>query len=429
MSVGGMARRPVLAGLVAAFAATIGCADDSRVNTAAPSAAVVSAEVLRVDTLASGLAIPWGIAEAPDGRLFVTERAGRLRVISAEGLRREPLLSIPVHAEDKDWHPESGLMGIALDPEFSENGRAYVMATFARAERPATPTRLQRILRTLKLQKPRLDELAFESRILRLRIEGDRVAAVDTLVRGLPAFHYHAGGAVSIGPDGRLYVTVGDVRLPQLAGDSRRPIAAVLRYERDGSIPRDNPDPASPVWAVGLRNTQALLWTAEGSLFGVDHGPSGLPGEGGRAGRDELNYIEGGRHYGWPTDAGPPGPGSSVPPLHWWSEAVAPAGLARGPSSSEQVVLLVGRLRGGIEQLSLESLRPDAARDDSLRRGWRVSADTIFPLPDIGRVRSLLRASDGSLYVTTSNRDIRGTADSLDDLVVRVRRAASPTAP
>jgi glucose/arabinose dehydrogenase len=428
MTHGSIAQRAAHAGRLALLVVGVACSYSPVSDATPPSGAVVSTEVLLVDTLASGLVIPWGIAEAPDGRLFVTERAGRLRIITSDGLRIAPLLSLPVHGEDPNWHPESGLMGIALDPDFTTNGVAYLMATFARADTPAVPGLLARVLRASGLQKPRVSELAFESMILRLRIVGDSVASLDTLVRRLPAFHYHAGGAVTIGPDRKLYITVGDVRLSQLAGDPRTPVAAVLRYELDGRIPADNPEPPSPVWAIGLRNTQALVWTSNGALFAVDHGPSGLPGEGGRAGRDELNYIEGGRHYGWPVDAGPPAPGTSIPPLHWWPEAVAPAGLATQLLPDGSVALFVGRLRGGIEQVTVALTTLRAPAGDSIRSVWTVVADTLFALPDLGRIRNVLHAADGSLYVTTSNRDIRGSADALDDLVVRIRRAPT-TAP
>lgn len=422
------ARRAMRVGCSAALCASAACADAS--DPLPPAEAVVATEPLRIDTLATGLVVPWGLATAPDGRVFVTERAGRLRVLTADGLRTEPLLTLPVHAEDPEWHPESGLMGIALDPDFATTGHAYVMATFARTTPAASPSAMGRLLRRVGVAQPEPNELPFVSHVLRLHIDGERVTVVDTIVRDLPAFHYHAGGAVAIGPDGKLYVTVGDVRLPRRAGAADARIAAVLRFERDGRIPADNPDPASPVWARGLRNTQALAWTADGTMLGVDHGPSGLPGEQGRAGRDELNQIVRGASYGWPREAGPPAASGSEAPLHWWPTAVAPAGIAMlggstaaagpaAPVAAQAVRVVVARLRGGINLLSLQR------RDDR----YAVAADTLFPLSDLGRIRSLLAMPDGSLYATTSNRDIRGTADSLDDLVVRIRRGPPSIAP
>jgi len=428
MTIGSIAQRAAHAGRLAVLVIGVACSYSPASDAAPLAAAVTSAEALLVDTIATGLVIPWGIAETPDGRLVVTERAGRVRIITPEGLRVAQLLSLPVHGDDPNWHPESGLMGLALHPDFAANGLAYVMATFARTDTPAVPGLLARLLRASGVRQPSLSELAFESMVLRLRIVDDSVASLDTLIRELPAFHYHAGGAVAIGPDRKLYISVGDVRIPKRAGDPGAPIAAVLRYELDGGIPTDNPEPPSPVWAIGLRNTQALAWASNGALFGVDHGPSGLPGEGGRAGRDELNHIEGGRHYGWPSDAGPPAPGTSIPPIHWWPEAVAPAGLGALPLPDGSVALLIGRLRGGLEQVTVELTPLRTPAGDGIRSVWTVVADTLFPLPDLGRIRSVLRATDGSLYVTTSNRDIRGSADALDDVIVRIRRAPT-TAP
>lgn len=373
---------------------------------------VVTLESPRVDTVVSGLEIPWGLARLPDGRWLVSERTGKLRVLQSDGrLRPAPILTLDVHAVDSSWHPESGLMGVAVHPDFAANGYVFIAGTFARELAAPTPSRLQRLWRRVFTAAPTVDDLPFENRILRVTMQGDSVIDVRTIVRGLYTNHYHAGGALAVGPDGKLYSTLGDGRMPALAPQWTVPAGKVLRYEIDGSIPADNPDPTSAVWASGLRNTQALAWLPDGTLLGVDHGPSGLPDEASRSGRDELNVLEAGADYGWPRPS--EGRELSRAPIRRWDDAVAPAGLAveRVSATGDSAWIMVGRLRGGVERILLER------RDGQ----WRALSAEQVPLPTLRRVRTLVMDADGSMYITTSNRDIRGVARSSDDLIARVR--------
>lgn len=394
---------------------------ESAPTGSAASAPAVPTPTLVIDTLATGLVVPWGLALAPDGRLFVAERPGRLRVIRADGLRPEPLAQFDVHAEDSTWHPESGLMGIALAPDFAESGHAFLLATVPRRDVPAPPGFIARLARRLGVARPTTDELPFENRVLRVTIGPDSAFDVRVIVDGLYTNHYHAGGAIAFGPDGKLYVTVGDGRLPALAQRPDLPVGKLLRFESDGRIPADNPVPDSPVFAAGLRNTQAIAWLPDGTLLGVDHGPSGLPGERGRSGRDELNVLVAGGNYGWPDAAGWELVEGFQRPIYVWRDAVAPAGLAiaRGGSGAWARSLFVGQLRGGIERLELAQDGPHL----------NVAVAERLPLPRLGRVRTILAAPDGSLYITTSNRDIRGVAGTSDDVVLRIHAPRPTTTP
>ena len=401
-----------------AVLALVACGSDVHpvADVSVAAVPVTEASVDRVDTLRTGLEVPWGVARLPDGRWLVTERRGRLRLFSAEWASpTAPLLSLDVHASDPDWHPESGLMGVALSPDFASTAQVFVVGTFPRDDRPDAHGPIARLWRRLVPPAPSMDDLRFENRIMRLTLRGDSVHDLRVVVRGLYTNHYHAGGALAVGPDAKLYTTLGDGRTPPLAARADTPVGKVLRFELDGGTPTDNPDPGSPVWASGLRNTQALAWLPDGTLLGVDHGPSGLPGEAGRAGRDELNIIEAGADYGWPTPHG-----ESHAPLRRWESAVAPAGLAveRVSADGDSAWVLVGQLGGGIERLAL------------VRRGdrWRAVHATRFAVPALRRVRTLWMGDDQTLYVTTSNRDIRGVALDGDDLIVRVRLPRAPDA-
>ncbi len=368
------------------------------------------------DTVATSLSTPWGIATTRDGRIFATERNGCLLRIAGE--RRITLGCLDVYAEHPNWHPESGLMGLALDPDFTSTSALYVYATVPRDPAPAAASTTTRLLRRLGLASPSPADLAFENRIYRLVLRGDSIVERRSIVVGIPTSHYHAGGALAFGPDGMLYATVGDGRIPPYAQDSTALIGKILRYRADGSVPPDNPIPGSPVWAWGFRNPQGLAWLPDGTLFAIDHGPSGLEIEGQRMGRDELNVVRRGANYGWPTVAGVDrtagdrrDSGATVAPIRVWHPAVAPAALAyEGSDATGAHHLLVARLRGGLERISVEQ------RDGT----WSVTRAELFALADLRRLRGIHRAGEHQWLVGTSNIGVRGVDHGADDLLVRV---------
>lgn len=188
----------------------------------------------------------------------------------------------------------------------------------------------------------------------------------------------------------------------------------LLRYTRIGGIPAEQPVPDSPVFARGLRNTQAFAWLPDGMLLGVDHGPTGMEQEQRRRGQDELNVLRAGGDYGWPHVTGWQTASGITSPAWMWPDAIAPAGLPVRPATSpDSAQLLVAGLRGQLEQLTLacaNGVRHKAARTTLL--------DGTY-----GRLRSVVVASDGSVLLTTSNRDARGIARPGDELVVRLTLA------
>lgn len=372
---------------------------------------------VRVETLAGGLEVPWDLAFTPDGRIFVTERPGRIRVIEHGRLRTEPWAELDVFARDSDIRPESGLMGIALDPDFERNGHLYVMAT---VDRRGGGRLLARALRRVQQLMGRPTGSAWENRVYQFTDRDGYGSDRRTLIAGLPANYYHAGGALRFGPDHMLYLTIGDVLDSERAQDPASRIGAIHRYRSDGTRPDDSPFPGSPVYAHGLRNSQGLVWhPATGTLFAVDHGPSYLPHEGERLGLDELNVIVAGGNYGWPAEAGRERGARFREPIAEWSPAIAPAALAlyQGtlfPQWSGD--LLVTGLRG-------QQLRRVAIESDPDQLGtWRVIAEEVL-LEGIGRIRALRVGPDGALYLATSNRDGRGHPGPIDDRLLRITPA------
>ncbi len=375
----------------------------------------------RVDTVARGLEVPWGMASLPDGRLLVTERTGRIRVIRDGVLDPTPWATVSVYANEPGIGPETGLLGLALAPDFATSGHVYAVATVWRSEGDRTrsvPTRLWR--RALGL----VDETAtlrFANQVLRFTERDGRGVEPTIIVPELPAAYYHAGGAIGFGPDGMLYVSMGDAMLPERASRETGWLGRIHRFTPDGNVPADNPAPNSSTWAYGLRNVQGMDWTDGGSMLAIEHGPTGMAQEGARAGHDELNHIVPGGNYGWPTALGGETVGDSRPALWTWRAAIAPAGLAvyRGPISAWRGSVLVAGLRGGLERVVLEE------RGDSIRV---VAAESLLPSSH-GRLRTVHIDSSGEVYITTSNRDARGAARPDDDLILRLVPASDSTPP
>lgn len=341
-----------------------------------------------IETVASGLATPWAMAFAPDGRIFVTERAGRIRVIYRDTLLPEPWATLDVVADG-----ETGLMGIAVAPDFATSRHVYVVGTFR------TPDR------------------EFVNRVVRLTDRNGKGVEPTIIIDSIPAAKYHAGDAIAFGPDRKLYVATGDAREPGTAQEEESLAGKILRYEADGRIPGDNPDRGSPVWASGLRNPQGIAWEPwTKQLFAVDHGPSGFPSERLRRHHDEVNAIRAGGNYGWPEVAGAEDDDRYVAPMLDWTPAIAPAGLAVYTGEDFPAWrgnLFVGALRGA------QLRRVAVARGSEGSSGWRVLDEQVM-VHGLGRIRAVGMGRDGYLYFATSNHDGRGKPAAEDDRLMRL---------
>jgi len=366
---------------------------------------------LDVEEVAGGLEVPWGMAFLPDGRMLFTERAGRIRVMGAEGVEPEPWAEVEAYSLD-----EGGLMGIAASPEFARDGHVYIVTSYWQGGRGLPARVWRRVLGVLVpgvVHPVRLRILRFTER------EGRGVDPV-ILWEGIPTARLHAGGGLAFGPDGMLYLGTGDAQRPALAQDPASLVGKVLRITPEGKVPRDNPDPTSPVVASGVRSVQGIDWLPDGTGLFIDHGPTGLPWEDGRVHRDELNPLLLGGNYGWPAVSGMVEHPEHLSPLVEWTPAVAPGGLLvyRGSLLPWRGDVLVGGLRGvQLRRVVLES-GPGGAID--------VVCEEILLEGLLGRLRGVAEGPDGSVYLTTSNRDGRGGEPAPgDDRILRV----TPTGP
>ncbi|MEX0786659.1 MAG: PQQ-dependent sugar dehydrogenase [Dehalococcoidia bacterium] len=246
-----------------------------------------------VQVVATGLSDPAGLAFLPDGRALVTEQhTGQIRMIENDALRDEPFARIDNVAEDA---LELGLLGIAVDPEFDANRWVYVF--YVEAGLDGKP------VRSVLARLTERDGFAFE----RTELAAFPPVATDV----------HTGGGLKFGPDGRLYVTIGDMGRQHLAPDPAEPEGKILRLNRDGSAPDDNPfagraDADPRVFATGFRNLFGIAFHPD--LPGRAIAPDNAVGEG-----DELNIVEPGGHYGWAGEEG-------TAPIWQYLNPVGPAG-------------------------------------------------------------------------------------------------------
>src|SRR5712691_2693156 len=290
---------------------TKGCSSQDTTPSASEVFSTGDGVRFRVEVVVKSLEIPWALVFMPDGRLFVPERPGRVRIIDiARGTSDLSLTLDDVFAEG-----EAGVLGLALDPAFTSNRLAYLYYT-ARTSRGAV------------------------NRVVRYRESGGRLGEPVVLLDDIPANTIHDGGRIRFGPDGLLYITTGDAASEELAQDVASLAGKILRINPDGTTPRGNPF-SSPVYSYGHRNPQGLDWNpASGDLWGSEHG---------NIGNDEINVIDNGANYGWPRiEAAATLPGMRTP-ITFFNPALAPSGTSfyRGQRFPQFVNdLFVATLRG-----------------------------------------------------------------------------------
>jgi glucose/arabinose dehydrogenase len=313
--------------------------------------------------LATGLDVPWGIAFLPDGSALIAERpTGRIVKLPASGGATTVVGTVPGVRDDG----EGGLLGLAIAPDDPNTLFAYLSSTVG------------------------------DNRVIRMPLDGGRLGPPTTVITGIPTADHHDGGRMIFGPDGNLWIGTGDAGDTGRSQDQNDLGGKILRLKPDGKVPADNPFPGSPVWSFGHRNVQGLAFDSAGRLWATEFGQNTW---------DELNRVVKGGNHGWPDIEGKGGRAGYVDPQVVWSTADAsPSGLAIVDD-----VAYVAALRG--------------------QRLWQVpltggvagKPKALFS-QTYGRLRTVLAAPGGGLWLTTSNRDGHDPGPhSGDDKVLQVR--------
>lgn len=365
-----MDRRRYLATLGAA-AAVAGCAGRPRTDgtdgtAGSPAFGTATGDGddggVAVETLATDLEIPWGVAHR-DGDLYLTERPGRV-VRLADGGVESVVDDVPVKAVG-----EGGLLGLAFHPE---EPYAYTHQTYEPADGEAA------------------------NRLVRHDLTADW--APEPLLTDIPGAHIHDGGRLLV-HDGALYMTCGDAATGDRSQDPDDLAGSVLRVTLDGDAHPDNPFD-SPVFSYGHRNPQGLV-VRNGAVYSTEHGP--------RVG-DEVNILRAGENYGWPEVTGFSDDDSFTDPIASYTPTIAPASAAvyDGPIGAWQGDLFFGTLAGEhLHRVSFDGDAPDVAAEERLFEG------------EFGRIRTVFTGPEGHLHAVTSNRDGRGSPVTPDDRVLR----------
>ncbi len=328
-----------------------------------------------IEVIAENLNVPWAIAISDEGKLYFTERSGTIKTIENGMLNPQSLTTFRAPFISQ---VEGGLMGLALDPNFSQNHYIYAMYSYIQGGQ-------------------------IYNRVVRLVENNNRASINRVLIDKIPGGRIHNGGRLKIGPDQKLYITTGDAGNSTLAQDPTSAAGKILRIELDGRIPKDNPIDNSPIYSLGHRNPQGLAWNSRNILYASEHGQTA---------HDEINIIQPGANYGWPLVEGDEVSTEVVtqkPLIDSGEVTWAPSGIAFINQGPWQGKLLVTTLRG--QQLLAISLNGN---------GNVVKNIESWFMNEYGRLREVVQGKDGSIYLTTSNRDGRGNPDMADDRIIRL---------
>lgn len=322
--------------------------------------------VLTIDTVYTGLDVPWEITWGPDGMIWTTEREGIVSRIDPVNGTKDGILDITgtVYAQS-----ESGLLGLALHPQFPDSAYVYLAYTY--------------------LQSSNVVE-----RLVRYEYDGTDLVSPDILIDGIIGNTTHDGARLVIGPDDKLYMTTGDAQNQSLPQNVTSLSGKVLRINLDGTIPADNPISGSYVYSWGHRNAQGMVFAPNGTLYSSEHGPTT---------DDEVNIITQSGNYGWPTVAGycdsPPensfcADSGVTEPIFAWTPTIAPGDLTYydHPAIPEwQGSLLLTILKNK----QLIELELNAA-------GEVVTNTNIYLNNQYGRLRDILVGPNGEVYIATN---------------------------
>jgi len=337
-----------------------------------------AADIPAETIIAEGLDTPWAIAFLPIGDILVTERKGTVNLVDKSG-KIQPVATINNAKEIG----EGGLLGITIDPKFSENNLVYLYYTYS-SEGDNTM-----------------------NRVVKMKYVNNQLTDEQILLDKIPGASNHNGGRIKFGPDNYLYITTGDAQEPSHAQDKTSLAGKILRIVTTNDQTLEaNPFAgavgfhgglAREIHSLGHRNPQGITWDKDGNLWETEHGPSG--GQYGVA-HDEVNFIGAGENYGWPTIIGDKTQSGLESPFYQSGDDTwAPGDIAAIGSD-----LYFSGLRG-------QALYKINTQDKQLK---------TFLKGKYGRIREVILGPDNMLYITTSNKDGRGVPGANDDRIIRI---------
>lgn len=320
-----------------------------------------------IGTIADGLKVPWGIDFLPDGTAVVTER-DTTRVLTIDSTGTVKTIG---QLDDASPQGEAGVLGVAVSPDFATDRTLFFYFS-----------------------------TATDNRIERATYDGEKLSALEPILENIPNGFIHDGGRLEFGPDGFLYVSTGETGDEDIAQDKGNLAGKILRITKNGDPAPGNPVPDSEVWSFGHRNVQGLAFDDQDRLWASEFGANTW---------DELNLIKPGQNYGWPLveGEGPNEVGTVTdlmnPQVVWHTEEASPSGLAYMDDT-----LWLAALNG--ERLWRIDVSGEKAKNP---KGFFVGK--------YGRLRTVVVAPDGNLWVTTSNQDGRGEPKAGDDRILLIR--------
>ena len=333
--------------------------------------------------IAKGLEVPWEILWSPDNHIWVTERTGNVLRINPENRQIQVLLELDVAQQG-----ESGLLGMALHPDFPNTPWVYLVYTY-------------------------FESTSIKERLSKFIYQQDQLINEQVLISNIPGNTYHDGSRLIFGPDDKLYMTTGDVGNMSSAQDPNSLSGKILRINDDGTVPADNPVAGSYIWASGSRNAQGLDFSPAGILYSSEHGPDT---------DDEINIIEMGRNYGWPNVRGLCNTPEELvfceqfnvrEPIQTYTPTLALAGIAYYNHD------LIPEWNNSLIVTSLKAGKLLVLHLDET--GMTITGSTTVYDNTLGRLRDVCISNDGRVFVSTSNRDGRGTPKPGDDKIIEIK--------
>jgi glucose/arabinose dehydrogenase len=329
--------------------------------------------------VASNLYVPWSIVFPTENSMYIAQRSGEILYYK----NSQPQSNFYKFSEISATN-EEGLMGMVLDPDYPNSPYIYTSLAYEENNQMFV-------------------------KVVRLTDVNNQAKEVKILLDKIPAAKFHAGSRLRFGPDQKLYITTGDATNKDIAQDLNSLGGKILRMNKDGSIPEDNPFDNSYIYSYGHRNPQGIDFDPiSGVLFSTEHGPSLFDGA---AGGDEFNRILPGKDYGWPKVSHTASTPEAVDPLLVFTPAVAPASgvfYTGDRYTTLKNAFLFGGLRGeGIFVIYLDESRQKVKSYEKLNIAE-------------GRIREIAVSPDGYIYFSTSNQDGRGNSTDKSDQIFRL---------